>query len=608
MGKRTWLDDSIYHRYLPALAPLADDAEGAAAAQTLLATMRQQWEQRGFKALKQQQSLMDQTRRAIKDTLGETHWSLNIIKFTTEEHTQINDEKQGRVAERNEHVQWLEDPDAIVAEAVRLLESPEWAEIAAGLSVLTGRRSSELLSTAHFEFKTQWSVLFTGALKRRGETQTLSFEIPTLTTARRVCAALEKVRRELPEAAKLPAEQVNAQYGAAVARACDRHFSGLVPLRDGKDNLYTHLSRSVYATIATFWYCPPSVNETEFKASIQGHYAVLDEQNPELRRTLAASRHYSDYEIADAVIAQHQGKRKGIKLGVAGIQSIEPFKDTTMAPALKATAAHHSRQDLRVLRYWVQDRPLLDEIFQQLNLSASDGTHQADRVGTLLRWVQQRLEGEATVQPLVEQRQTAELSNLVASPAAPPPHDDEVPQTEVAISLPATVAEGLEGKMERLLDTMNLLIQHQLQRDPPTVSTLPKTSVQSTRAAAPAKPTQDRVALEQAGGDQRAKEQREDIGKDTGTRRTKTETDDIINRAIDELIKHNSTPELPHDEKWALTINVLKLFAKSQRKIQQILAARADEIAAHHAQQQIVPATHNLRHRGKRHVTDVIQI
>ena len=285
MGKRSWLEHLINNDYLPAISQLENTLQGRKDARKWADWMKQQWEAHGLRTLKQQQSLMDRTRRVIKDQLGEDHFALESMRFSTEEYVQINHEKQGVVSDRNEQVQFLDNPDAIVAQAVRLLDSPEWADVAAGLSVLTGRRSSEILSTAEFVPKTQWSVTFTGALKRRGETQILSFEIPTLTTAAKVCKALKKVRHELPEAQGLSPQAVNSKYGQAVARACDHHFADLVPVRKGKDNLYTHLFRSVYATISTFWYCPPRVNETEFKAHIQGHFAVLDENNPELRRS-----------------------------------------------------------------------------------------------------------------------------------------------------------------------------------------------------------------------------------------------------------------------------------------------------------------------------------
>ena len=167
----------------------------------------------------------------------------------------INTPIADQVARRNENVVLLDNAEAIVAQAVRLLEQREWAEVAAGLVVLTGRRSSEILGTANFQSKSQWSVVFSGALKRRGEVQRLSFEIPTLTTAERVIAALAKLRRMCPTEG-LSAEQINQKYSQAVATACDRHFSNLVPHRNGRDNLFTHLFRSVYAATATHWYAP----------------------------------------------------------------------------------------------------------------------------------------------------------------------------------------------------------------------------------------------------------------------------------------------------------------------------------------------------------------
>jgi hypothetical protein len=250
----------------------------------------------GLADLKQQRNLMTDVRSAIKSHLGTDHVALETMNFTVEEWTTINDPIAAQVARRNENVVLLDNPDAIVAQAVRMLESREWADIAAGLVVLTGRRSSEIMGSAQFQLKSQWSVLFTGALKRRGEVQRLSFEIPTLTTAERVVKALDKLR-EISPTHGLSAQQINQKYAHAVATACDRHFSDLVPKRDGRENLFTHLFRSVYATIATLWFAPTSVDASEYKAAIQGHYAILEEPDSSLRRSLAASRHYNDYKI-----------------------------------------------------------------------------------------------------------------------------------------------------------------------------------------------------------------------------------------------------------------------------------------------------------------------
>jgi hypothetical protein len=318
---RKWLQ-TLVDEYLPAVASLQHSEEDRTQAIVWANWMRQHWAQHGLADLKQQRNLMTDVRSAIKSHLGTDHVALETMNFTVAEWTTINDPIAEQVARRNENVVLLDNPDAIVAQAVRLLESREWADIAAGLVVLTGRRSSEIMGSAQFQLKSQWSVLFTGALKRRGEVQRLSFEVPTLTTAGRVVKALDKLRAICPTQG-LSAQQINQKYAHAVATACDRHFTDLVPKRDGRENLFTHLFRSVYATIATLWFAPTTVDASEYKAAIQGHYAILEEPDSTLRRSLAASRHYNDYKIADP--NGNIDGRQGIKLGHGGVQGIDTF-------------------------------------------------------------------------------------------------------------------------------------------------------------------------------------------------------------------------------------------------------------------------------------------
>ncbi len=340
---RKWLQ-TLVDQFLPAVERLQNTPEDRAEGQKWATWMRQQWVEHGLVELKQQRNLMTDVRNAIKRQLGEEHLALDCLNFTVAEWTAINFPIEEQVAQRNEHVVLLENPDAIVAQAVRLLESREWTDVAAGLVVLTGRRSSEVLGTAQFQPKSQWSVMFTGALKRRGEAQRLSFEIPTLTTAERVVKALEKLRRICPTEG-LTAGQINQKYAQAVATACDRHFSELVPNREGKDNLFTHLFRSVYAAIATLWYAPPTVDANEYKAAIQGHYAILDADDGTLKRSLAASRHYNDYKIGD--LNGNIDGRQGIKLGYGGVEVIDVFNPDRRAESLTMThdQATHDQTD-----------------------------------------------------------------------------------------------------------------------------------------------------------------------------------------------------------------------------------------------------------------------
>ncbi len=331
---RKWLQ-ALVDEYLLAVAELQDAVEDQAKAIKWATWMRQQWVEHGLAELKQQRNLMTDVRNAIKRQLGEDHPALDCLNFTVAEWTTINSPIEEQVARRNENVVLLENPDAIVAQAVRLLESREWADVAAGLVVLTGRRSSEILGTAQFQPKSQWSVMFTGALKRRGEVQRLSFEIPTLTTAERIISALAKLRQVCPTEG-LTAGQINQKYAQAVATACDRHFSAIVPKREGRDNLFSHLFRSVYAAISTLWYAPPTVDANEYKAAIQGHYAILDAADGTLKRSLAASRHYNDYKIGD--LNGNIDGRQGIKLGYGGVEVIDVFHPDRRAESLAMTS------------------------------------------------------------------------------------------------------------------------------------------------------------------------------------------------------------------------------------------------------------------------------
>jgi Telomere resolvase len=345
---RKWLQ-ALVDEYLPAVADLQDTLEGQAQSLQWATWMRQQWAEHGMAELKQQRNLMTDVRGAIKTQLGENHLALESMNFTVAEWTMINTPIADQVARRNENVVLLDNSEAIVAQAVRLLEQREWAEVAAGLVVLTGRRSSEILGKADFQPKSQWSVVFSGALKRRGEVQRLSFEIPTLTTAERVIAALAKLRQMCPTEG-LSAEQINQKYSQAVATACDRQFSNLVPHRDGRDNLFTHLFRSVYAAIATHWYAPPTVDANEYKAAIQGHYAILETTDGELKRSLAASRHYNDYKIGDRT--GNIDGRQGIKLGYGGVEVIDVFnksrQDTTFQLEVTPSLVDQQSDDLEV--------------------------------------------------------------------------------------------------------------------------------------------------------------------------------------------------------------------------------------------------------------------
>lgn len=73
--------------------------------------------------------------------------------------------------------------------------------------------------------------------------------------------------------------------------------------------------------------------------------------------------------------------------------------------------------------------------------------------------------------------------------------------------------------------------------------------------------------------------------------------DKRVNQAINQIIKHNSTPDLPHNQKWAITLSVLKAATQSsQAVINRVLVTRQQEIDQHHQEHEL-GAYHNSLHR-----------
>jgi hypothetical protein len=165
---KKWLAQLLDEDYIPAIAHLKNTPADRTQARKWADWLRGKWAERGLTTLNQQRTLMTDTRNALK-AIDPHHIALESMNFTTEQWREMNNPSEDAVEQRNENQQLLAHPDAIVAKATELLDSRDWAEVAAGIVVCTGRRSSEVLATARFEPKTAYSVTFTGQLKRKGE-------------------------------------------------------------------------------------------------------------------------------------------------------------------------------------------------------------------------------------------------------------------------------------------------------------------------------------------------------------------------------------------------------------------------------------------------------
>jgi hypothetical protein len=577
-GYTSWIKD-IIRDYLPEIKDIKDCPEGHEKAKEWDAKIKQLISERGLTKPSQQKNPITAIRNAIK-TINPNHPALEDVGLSKEDWIQINDDVDDKVSDREN--KYLTSPQAIADKGLQLLSSPEWFDIVAGLAVLTGRRSTELLKTAEFVYKTPYSVTFTGALKRRGETQTLSFEIPTLAPAQSIVEAVGKVRKKL-DTSDLTERQINKNYSDDVSKACDKHFSKLVPARDGKDNLYTHLFRSVYATIATHWYCPTWVSDLEYRAAIQGHYFILDEKSSKVRRNLASERHYYDYKISDG--KGNADGRLGIKLSEPDVSVLEVFqkKESTSVEVPQSEAEQDETLLIPVLatekrkiskyNFYVDERDRLDAVFSKLGLQGN----QQNKFSSLLQWVEQKLEEstQATEQPTEAKEQVTEPQPDTANEVA----NDQIDSESLPPNIPAF--ESAWQKIDKLAGVLTnlatVLVDDRIR--PGRVSkpkeVVDKPDTQQTRIEPKPKP---------ASGEGEAK----------------------VNEAIDAIMAYNNQPDRAYKDKWKIAISALKRLTKrNQVLIQRVMQERADEIEAHHKEHDL-SENQNTKGRNALKIDEVI--
>jgi hypothetical protein len=616
--KRAWLKKLLVEE-LPKIKDLQDSPEDREIAKQWAESIKAQWAEHGLPEPQKQRNLMTDCRKAIK-AIDPDHIALQYLNFTPEQWIAINNPIGQKAAERNENQQFITDPETIVQKAIALLDSREWSEIAAGIAVCTGRRVSEILKTAQFVKHSEYSVIFTGALKRHGEETILSFEIPTLAPADSLVTALEKLRK-IVDTTSMTVHEVNTK-STAVALACDRHFKDLVPARTGDDSLYTHLFRTIYALIATHWYCPVQVGDLEFRAAIQGHYFLLDEQNPELRRNLATERHYYDYLISDG--NGNVDGRKGIKLGSPGVQVLKTFQkpvthsnSTDEAAGSTQTTASKAKRTRPTI--YDKDHDRLTQLHQILG-----GARQADTMSRvfdlaeLALQVASQLETEPTTAAVTSKldtllntaTSTTEISVAIDTPtsvtetltstAEVPTLSTEVSMPDVEIPAPAIKPDAQTPAVEEawrqiaaLTQAVNTLTQQFIEeRASSSVSKSPQARVTSTTNRLPSSATKPSA-------------------EPTEPKRIRTteNAEAKVNTAIDQIIAYNSTEGRNHSDKWAISISVLKkATGVFQGVIQRVFESRKDEIDRHHQVEGIGASQNHWKTRKGHNIADVVSL
>lgn len=566
-GKTVWLKN-LLSELLPSLPR---DREGCT---QWFHQLLEAFENRGLIEPSQQKNYLTDVRNAIK-VIDPDHPALNIVKFEKETWVEINNTDTDRIAQRD--TQFLSNPQIIVERAIELINSYQWSEIAAGLAVVTGRRCTEVIKTAQFQYQTDYIVSFSGSLKRRGEPTLCVFDIPTLCKAELVIDGITRLRAMLGEEIEhFSLRQISGRYSRGVAKKCDEHFADIVPKRTGKDNLYTHLFRAVYATIASHWYCPANVPEIEYRAAIQGHYQILDEKNPELRRSLAAGRNYFDYKISDG--RGNIDGRLGIKLSLKGVVVVPPFERTTFTSNSQVESITKKRkkvmpESMNIPRY----------LMSRLNLlSQKLGTEDKDTLEALFDW--------------------AEVSLAVAD------------ILEIEELKPNVLYEEVEKLKNQSRQESQGGQNHSVSSEIPLDSKNITDLVSSVRLLAETVAKQNKVGQYRSPKKTYAYNSGEDKEINEGVRKESElgnssrtqEAEDAINHAIDKVMEYNEQEGVNHKDKFRVGIGCIrKLTGRGDQVIRRVIESRQEEIDAHHQKHELA-STHNSKGKDAPSILDII--
>ncbi len=594
----------------------------------------------------QQKNYRSNVVQAIK-SFDPDHAAIALVAPTAEEYRELNDAQRGKLADRETRYFTSEQAQMLLDRATNLLESAEWSDVGAGLAVLIGRRISEIL-LSKFSLKSAWSLSFS-EMAKKADTEGLAIEIPTLAPAPVVLSAIERLQKSLriedlklnSLSSKMAKQTVNARFSEPVASKCVEHFSDLVPARSDRDNLYTHIFRAVYATIAAHWFCPPNVPEHNFKAEIQGHFTLT--QDGKKLPNYSARANYDDYAIGTE--DGNRDGRLGIKLGtLPGLEVIEAFRKeksametmtdnkdkdndkveelnqeevsdipdsleateieirsfevteaTTMA---KPTAKPKTKRPELHAEDWEEMVGLMarrgvtgstGDVFHALIEALKSGElgqqqQQIRTVGELtssLTWFTDRIDQlEKTCRELQKEREQLQPTQTVTAELNQ--LQTENAQLKQELQQTRSQLHGIQKLlgMEANGATLTQPTAALSQLETAQTSVRPTAQTQTTTDTTPAASTNTKRGASIA---QPPKEPKPEAP----TRRNRGETEEKLNQIIDALLSWNTSQDDPHTQ-LRISIPTIKglasaLGANYQRAIQEVLKERADELDEHHS-------------------------
>jgi cell division protein FtsB len=430
------------------------------------------------------------------------------------------------------------------------------------------------------------------------------------------------------------------------------------------------------------WYS--TVDANEYKAAIQGHYAILETTDGELKRSLTASRHYNDYKIGDR--AGNIDGRQGIKLGYGGVEVIDVFnksrQGTTFQLEVTPSLVDKHSDDLEVTAMdttQAVSQKVIESVSESLEAlpeiekkeqpedSIVSKRRQPRRVKPiavdleLLKTVAGRFDIEirsgkgqgydhalSELLLLLEQNATLAVSAKQRAPG------DESPSTEFTAPVSQTVADQaktlawLTGRVEGLEAEITQLQQEKQKAIASSMSLENEQSQQeinqlhdeNNRLKTELLQTQSRLEGIQrflnGGAIEMTKPERGATAAITMTTPTdaiktqppapttlsspqkvsvagspQADLDPDVLRALQAILDYNEYEATSHQQRWAISIPVLKDLLKqlgkaTQPKIEAVLRAKSEVVNEHHRHYGL-GQRHNRVHNGQS-ISDLIKL
>lgn len=625
-GSTKWVKQFVID-YLPQLA------EQSISSTEFAEAFDQELQARNLVTPKQQKNYRSNLCQALK-TIDEQHPTIVLVSPTAEEYRELNDAQRGKLADRETRYFTSDQAQTLVDRATALLESAEWSDVGAGLAVLIGRRISEILLSS-FSPKSAWSLMFS-EMAKKADTDGISIEIPTLTPAPVVLNAINRLQKGLriedlkleSLTSKMAKQKVNGRYSDPVAAKCVEHFSDVIPARSDRDNLYTHIFRACYATIAAHWFCPPNVPEHNFKAEIQGHF-TLSKDGKKLPN-YSARANYDDYAIGTQ--DGNRDGRLGIKLGtLPGLEVIEAFRKEKSAMEItifdkdknKDTKEELNQEELSVASTAPEaieienysskpaeatsmTKPTTKPKTRRPELHAEDWE---EMIGLMARRgvmgatpdvFHALVEAFKIAESEQQQQQVRSVSELTASLSWFTDRIDQLEKTCLELQKEREQLQATQTVTQELnhLRTENAQLKQELHQTRSQLQGIQKLlGMEANGAAAlvsPSNPTPAtiaHIAAAQIGSDHHTapttSTQPREPKPEAQTRRNRGETEEKLNQIIDALISWNTTQD-DADTQLRISIPTIKGLASAmganyQRAIQDVLKERAGELDEHHS-------------------------